>query len=160
MQTYESLGTFSVTREQHDQFKDGSLWQSWAAQYPMLFDENDIENAAQHASRGYYFHEWLAAILVFHTTGFYSLVDHYQFAPHARKNEIFKRLVGDDVAELARKTSTYCPDLLVYSPDFSQWYFAEVKGPTDKLRENQVNFFNKLQNLTKKPIYTIQFTRI
>lgn len=157
MQTYESLGTFKVTRKQHEQFKEGSLWQSWAEQYPMLFDENDVENVAKNASRGYYFHEWLAAIIVFHTTGYYSLVDHYQYAPHARKNKIFRSLVGDKVAELARSTSTYCPDLLVYKPDFSHWYFVEVKGPTDKLRENQVTFFNELQDLTQKQIFTVQF---
>ena len=158
MKQFKSFGSFTVTREQHEQFKEGSLWQEWLEKYSYLFDENDKENAVRHASRGYYFHEWLAAILIFHSTGFLSLVDHYQYTPHARKNGIFKRLVGESVAAIARKSATYCPDLLVYKANFSDWYFVEVKGPSDRLRDNQIDFFEKLEEMTQKPIYLLSFT--
>ena len=33
------------------------------------------------------------------------------------------------------------PDRLVYAPDLSEFYFCEVKGPTDRLRPVQIEYF-------------------
>jgi len=45
---------------------------------------------------------------------------------------------------------------LVYKPDFSDWFFCEVKGGKDRLREEQKNRFEILSALSGKPIYLIK----
>jgi hypothetical protein len=36
------------------------------------------------------------------------------------------------------------PDLLVYAPDLSEFYFCEVKGPKDRLRPVQIEYFRAM----------------
>lgn len=44
-----------------------------------------------------------------------------------------------------------CPDLLVYAPDRSDWFFVEVKGPRDRLRPKQRDYFDELTSVTGRP---------
>ncbi|MCI0396317.1 MAG: hypothetical protein L0322_15445 [Chloroflexi bacterium] len=154
---FKSLGPLPVTKEQHERFKAGELWQQWSESYPLIFDETDKERARKHAPRGYYFYEWLAAVVMYETTGYLSLVDHYQYHQGSRKNGLFRQFVGVKVADEALRIQRYYPDLLVYKPDLSDWYFVEAKGPKDSLQLDQAGSFDKVLQLTGKPIYLMQF---
>jgi hypothetical protein len=46
-----------------------------------------------------------------------------------------------------------CPDLLVYKPDLSDFYFCEVKGPRDRVRSVQAGFFRKLEERLGRPVH-------
>ena len=116
--------------------------------------------AQKNAYRGIGFYESLAAVLIYHATGHLSLVDYYQYGTHVRTNGVFRKLAGSEVTDVVRQTRTYCPDLLVYKVDLSDWYFVEVKGPSDSLRVNQIALFDNLLRSTGKPIYIMQFTQL
>jgi len=45
----------------------------------------------------------------------------------------------------------------VYTPNHTDWFFCEVKGPNDKLRNEQMDFFSELENIAGKPIFVIKF---
>ena len=64
---------FLVNRQQRDRFKSGHLLHEWKLQYPQIFDNRDFEIAQN--QEAYHFYEWLAAILLFHSTGYLSLVE-------------------------------------------------------------------------------------
>ena len=50
-----------------------------------------------------------------------------------------------------------CPDLLVYHPDLSDWFFCEVKGPRDSLRPEQIELFREMEHTTGKDVYVVNF---
>jgi len=62
------------------------------AQFPDLFDEDDVRLAESQGRYGWHFVEWLAAIPLFHRTGYLSLISKYQFATHRRTHEIAKKV--------------------------------------------------------------------
>jgi hypothetical protein len=131
----------------------------------MLFDNDDISIALNQAKMGYHFHEWLAAILLFHTEGLYSLIEQYQFPKHKRKRNIMAKLqIEPNVISYMEKHpehgGTQCPDLLVYKPDFSDWFFIEVKGPKDKLSERQIEFFQDLAVKANKAVEIVKFGNV
>jgi hypothetical protein len=156
---FTDIWVFPYKEEQHDKFRTGKLWQEWARQYPDIFDTDDARLAQSQAAHGYHFFEWLAAILIFQSTGYLSLVEKYEFSNHQRKHEILKKLVMDDVFKLITdKTSkAQNPDLLVYSPSLTDWFFCEVKGRKDRLRQVQKDYFAELENISGKQVYVIQF---
>jgi hypothetical protein len=91
-----------------------------------------------------------------------SLVEHYEFKVQVRKREVAKRLLPPEVFTLVtdhKQTfrGVRCPDLLAYSPDFSDWFFCEVKGPRDRLRENQSRLFEELARVSGKAIRVMRF---
>ena len=47
--------------------------------------------------------------------------------------------------------------MLVYQPDLSDWYFCEVKGPTDRLRPEQEEYFEALSQVSGKEIKILRF---
>ena len=56
-----------------------------------------------------------------------------------------------------RINKVQAPDLLVYAPDYSDWFFCEVKGGSDHLRQAQKDHFIVLSELSGKPIYLVKF---
>jgi len=73
-------------------------------------------------------------------------------------------LVSPNVLELITNHGeefggTQCPDLLVYSPDYSDWFFCEVKGPKDRIREPQRLFFEELFKVSGKEISIVKFKK-
>lgn len=153
--------SFWIDPNHHKEFKSRQLVSSWATSYPFLFDEKDQEIAQNQAHLGYHYYEWLAAILVFHTEGLLSLVEKYQFNSHKSKAKILQRLAPSETIEFIRKHPEFgraqCPDLLVYEPDFSDWFFLEVKGPKDELSTTQIAFFEKLIQVSGKTVRTLEF---
>jgi hypothetical protein len=155
------IGRFEIDRRQQQLFKSGPLPKAWRKQYPQLFDSDDWRLAASQGPLGYHFVEWLAAILLFHMTGFRSLVSKYEFKRHSRKKRILERLVSPEVLDLIRDRSrfgnTQCPDLLVYSPKLDDWFFCEVKGPGDRLSAKQREYFELLASTSGKEVGVIRF---
>jgi len=143
-------------RAHHDQFRAGVLVARWAEMYPMLFDEDDVRIAGNQAAAGYHFFEWLAAIQLYHAQGLLSLVEQYQFANHTGKRAKLAALAAPEVIEFMIAHPEFgghqCPDLLIYRPDMSDWFFCEVKGPTDSLSDGQARFFDALSQLSGKPV--------
>jgi hypothetical protein len=150
--------TFEFNPRQREEFIFGDLAHDWQQRYPKIFDKDDLRLAESQRRLHCHFFEWLAAILLFEKTGYWSLVEQYQFHNHKRKQTVLQKIDSCDLFEaIALPGKAQCPDLLVYAPDFSEWYFCEVKGPSDKIRKNQVLHFQKLAELTGKPVRLIRF---
>jgi len=92
------------------------------------------------------------------------LVSKYEFGNHPRKTAILPLLLQPEaVAFIRRRTArrvTQCPDLLMFAPDFSDWFFCEVKGPGDRVRPDQRCYFRRLASLTARPVYMIRFKQV
>lgn len=153
--TFQRTYTSSTRRA----FMDGSLVDALAKEYPQLYDEDDIKLAKGPQGReGTHFCEWYAAKIIHELTGHLVLVEKAESPAHRRKVEILKQLMPQDhinfIYQLDKPFfgSAQCPDLLAYSPDFSDWYFCEVKGPGDKVREIQEKYFLELKSVIGKPI--------
>ena len=58
------------------------------------------------------------------------------------------------------KAESQCPDLALYLPDFSDWFFCEVKGPTDRLSPAQKRYFSRLEDVSGKPVRSIKLVTI
>jgi hypothetical protein len=133
------LGTFTYSQEERQRFRTAFLWQKWAEIYPNLFDADDCRIAKTQARLGYHFFEWLAAIRIYETTGYLSLVEKYEFKAHHRKHLIARKILPKNVQEILshqnRQNRVQCTDLLVYAANFSDWYFCEVKADKDFLRK-------------------------
>lgn len=152
--------TYYFHRKLREQFKLRKLTDVWFEQYPQIFDENDRLIAKNQPL--YHFYEWLAAILIFHTTGHLSLVEQYAYKRHHRKNQVLRDLLAADLLDFimnhnAEYGKRQCPDLFVYKQDMSEWFFCEVKGPTDSISKGQERFFAALAERSGKPIQFVQF---
>ncbi len=161
MNTFQALGKFPVNSSQHAEFKSGRLWQSWSGLYPELYDSDDVRVAKTQAKMGYHFYEWLAALLIYQSTGYLSLIESYEFKIQKKKQKLLSQILPEAVLSAVREITAegkvQCPDLLVYAPDHSDWYFCEVKGPNDRMREIQKERFQKLAEASGKPIQVIEF---
>lgn len=159
MSNFETLATFTTHRDQHVLFKSSDLVAEWARSYPMIFGADDVRLASSQGGLGYHFYEWLAAVLVYHTLGHLSLVEQYQYESHKRAllAEIMSPDVMSYISNHPEFGSMACPDLFVYLPNLSDWYFCEVKGPGDRLRPKQEAFFRELSARTEKPVRMIEF---
>jgi VRR-NUC domain len=116
---------------------------------PGSFDDDDLRLA--NSQPAIHFYEWLGAIVLHHTTGYLSLVEKYEFATHPRKQQIVAQLLPNPVRELLRDRThgrAQAPDLLMYAGDLSDWYFCEIKGPRDRLRDEQIRKFRLLADMT------------
>jgi len=139
-------------------FQTEQLYKNWFEKYPKLFDKRDFENAKNQARYGSHFHEWLGAILLFQMTGWNSLQQKYQFKKHERKQQILNDLGAKGLIEFFGNQkeknfgSRQPPDLLVYSPDYTDWFMCEIKGPKDRLRKEQKEYFKELENVTNRQI--------
>jgi hypothetical protein len=129
----------------------------WAKQYPKIFDKDDIRVTRK--QQNYHFFEWLAAIIIYNSTGYFSLVEKYEFQNHERKQKILRKLMTNEQITQIYLHGAQCPDLLAYSPDHRDWFFCEVKGPRDKLRKEQITYFEKLKKFTGKRTYVIEFKK-
>lgn len=157
-----NVGTVEFEPAQRAEFAAGPLRQRWRREYPQLFDPQDAVLAEHQPA--YHFYEWLAAIILHHATGYRGLVGKYQFDNHPRKRAIVAKLLGPAVRDLldARTTwgRTQGPDLLMYAPDLSDWFFCEAKGPRDTLSDRQRAFFSALAKASGRAIRLVEFQRL
>ncbi|MFC4452796.1 hypothetical protein [Deinococcus sonorensis] len=164
------LGSLPFTAAQRDLFRAGTLAPTWAAQYPELFDADDLRLTRTQAHNHYF--EWLAAIVLYHSTGYLSLIEKYEpfgkpraGRPHQRKFQVVEQLFGDGSEMLALMKrqdhptygGTQAPDLLVYAPDLSDWFFCEVKGDKDTLKPAQRLYFADLAQVGGRPVRHLHF---
>jgi hypothetical protein len=149
---------------QHKRFRAGGLAHEWRERYPMLFDNQDLKIALYRPS--YHFFEWLTAIILYESMGWLSLVEQYEFKSHRTKQAKLTALVShggmsQDMLKLILKHEDYgntqCPDLLVFAPDYSQWFFCEAKGPRDSFSENQLKFFKELETTSDSQLRVVRF---
>jgi hypothetical protein len=164
MPEFITYATFITTDTHREYFNKGNLVENWSRMYPFLFDAHDTQIALNQRHLGYHYYEWLTAILLYHTKGLLSLIEAYAYKSHERKRGILEALVTGEalnfIASRGISSVTQCPDLLVYTPDRSEWFFCEVKGPKDKLRKKQINFFRELEQKAGKSIKIVNFTNI
>jgi len=144
-------------------FRSGKLWRKWHSDYPDLFDTDDLRLVKNAARLGFHFYEWLAAILLFHSTGYLSLIEKYQYIHkgiHKRKKEVIEKLnskILRSAIDYLSKKRVAGPDLLVYSMRRKDWFFCEVKGDNDTTGKSQEECFKALYEITGKPVRLIRF---
>ena len=141
---------FLYTSIQREAFRSGALLEEWASRYPQLFDERDVEITRKQLN--YHFFEWLAAVLLYESMGYLSLVEKYETASHARKLETFRKAVPGEVYDFVLRNRSGVPDLFVYAPDLSNWFFCEIKGSKDVLRPNQIDRHAEIEAISGKPV--------
>jgi hypothetical protein len=159
----EHFQTFTYLESRRESwYKDGDLIEEWASRYPQLFDTNTLLEARNQRKEKKHFHEWLSAILIYETTGYLSLVEKYQYEKHEAKHRIFRNYAPPEVLECLRTwpDRTQAPDLFVYSRTTEDWFFAEVKGPGDRLRGSQSDLHRRISEITGKKIKLIRLKRI
>ena len=154
------IGTIPFNTDLRKKWKTGKLYEYWAAEYPQIFDDDDLRQARNQGPLGYHFFEWLTAIIIFHATGYLSLVSKYQFKIHERKQFVINRIFPSGLPEIDRGSldvgATQYPDLFLYTDDFDNWFYCEVKGPGDRLSNRQKLVFSELAKVTGKPISIIK----
>lgn len=145
---FRTLDPVTASAEDRARFHSGELLQEWAARYPQLFDEHEVRTATNQL--GGHFYEWFAAVHLYETTGWLSLIESYQFKVQTWKRGVLRELGAAALLEFFDGQGALgfgrrqAPDLLVYAPDFSDYYFCEVKGPTDRLRPVQTEYFTAM----------------
>lgn len=150
------LFTFHST--QRSRFRIGELVSEWSSRYPQLFDEKDIELAANQPN--YHFFEWLSAVMFYEATGYLSLLENYTAKNHLSKIEKFKEVVSHDVFEFSINNQSGLPDLFCFLPNTEDYFFCEVKGGRDRMRSNQDIKIKELEVLTGKNVWVINLQEI
>ena len=142
--------SFSYHPSQRERFRDGSLVQEWLTRYPMLFDKADQGVLVTEHQRRYHFLEWLSAILLFESTGYLSFVEKYTAKSHESKRRKLQGFLQPSIFEWLCMSESGQPDLFVYEPKTGDWFFCEVKGERDKIRENQLAWAQSFNALLVK----------
>ena len=144
------------SEDQLKQWRAGKLHIQWYEQYPMLFDHRDLSTTTNQAPSGYRHGEWLTAIEVYERFGYLSLQEGFEFEKHKRKAELMREILPHEVAKevpiAARDNNVQCPDLLCFLPDYSDWFFCEVKKGADAVGVNQYPRFKQLYEVSKRRI--------
>ena len=160
---FEVIGPIIADKAAESLWRQGILQRQWVDKYPELFDERDLEIFLN--QRHHHFYEASAAIW-WHERGYLSLVEKYDIKTpnerHPRKASIFHQCVSSPLFDrmwVAKKAHGYRgpPDLFVYKPDLSDWFFCEVKGPNDKVRSAQSAFWKELEEIFAKKVRILHF---
>ena len=155
---------FTYSPARRKAFRDGVLWQHWRHQYPMLFDERDEQLALTMASPeagGSHFFEWLSAILLYEATGLVSMQANFVAKNHPLKRQRFEQIVGKACFDHVDSKQPGLPDLFVYPANgIGDWFFCEVKGGPDKLRDNQKERMAELKAFTGKAVKVIKLNEL
>jgi len=151
----DRIASIEYTESQRDRFRSGELVRIWARQYAKIFDKDDIRISRKQPN--YHFFEWLAAITIYNSMGYISLVEKYEFQNHEKKQRILRKLMTNEQIAQIYLHGAQCPDLLAYSPNYKDWFFCEVKCSMDNLRKKQIRYFEKLYKFTGKRTCVIEF---
>jgi hypothetical protein len=165
----ELSGTFRP--EDFDRWKQrresGNLYEEWAAEYPALFGEDDLALVGSDEAK-YHFFEWWGAIHLYTVSGYHSLVEQYAFAKYPRKSEMFRKVLHEfpEVCDFMKRHIpdefgwTQAPDLLVFKRDTSDWFFCDVKSPTDFMRPKQRGYFAELARRTGRQVRILKLIAV
>jgi len=131
----------------------------WREQYPQLFDADDYRCTRKQPTK--HFWEWYAAIHLYEREGAYSLVEKYDCKNHplktARLASVLTARQSEFVNRIYYDHHTQVPDLFVYMPGTHRFWFAEAKGPTDRLRPNQVRGHEAIERELGVPVEILRF---
>jgi hypothetical protein len=123
----------------------------------MLFDSDDLRLARGQPRS--HFVEWFAAIHLFHAFGVWALVEKYAYGRHARKVAVLDAVLAPAARALVRtlraRTGAQPPDLFVFAPDGSRYWFAEVKGPGDRLGGRQAATHSLIRDRLRVPVQLV-----
>lgn len=137
--------------EDRERFRSGELARAWAGQFPQLFDDADLRLALNQPR--YHFYEWLVAVWLYENGGYISLVEKYQFKCHTEAYRRFSELTSPQIVGLFASGGPQAPDLLAYPADRpAEWFFVEVKSPTDRVSVTQAELFQRIEALSAKPV--------
>ena len=104
--------------------------------------------------------------MLHHATGYLPITPTHNFQFPPQQEEIIEKLLpADVVAVIMDQTelgATQAPDLLMYAPDLSDWFFCEVKGvrasgTKDTLSEKQGTKFEQIAKKSGKPVRVLHF---
>jgi hypothetical protein len=133
------------------------LAKEWKSSYETIFDDDDLRLASSQQRN--HFCEWLVAVCLFHQHGVYSLLEKYGYGNHERKVAVLQQLMGlrdrQFIQGMAKELQAQPPDLLVYRPDYSEYWFAEVKGPGDRLKPKQRESHDRIRSKLGARVETI-----
>jgi hypothetical protein len=152
--------TFQYHASQRVHFMEGGLVERWRSIYGDMFDEEDYRLAVNQRQNGNHFFEWLAAVLLRESTGYRSLIEKYESANHAEKLATFRKTVDRGTFEFAMSHRAGLPDLFVYGPLSTNWFFCEVKGGRDVLSARQKELHAKLEQVSKTVVRILWFKKI
>jgi len=111
------------------------LVRQWLQQYPDVFDMDDLRLTVDQPKN--HFCEWFAAIHLFHREGAHCMVEQHVFQNHPTKVARMATLLSErERRTLDAIRAAYAvqpPDLFVFVPKTSRYWFAEVKGLGDRL---------------------------
>lgn len=136
--------SFSYHPSQREKFRTGTLVQEWSHRYPNLFDDDDRRVLLTDHQKKYHFLEWLSAILLFESTGYLSFVEKYTTKSHPNKRLKLEAFLPPTLFKWLCENESGQPDLFVYQPTTRDWFFCEVKGETDRVRDNQIDWAKSL----------------
>ena|SRR6267378_763189 len=112
----------------------------WREQYPNIFDADDLRLTVKQPRNQ--FSEWFAAIHLFHRDGAHSLIGKYLFRNHEQKVATLASVLSQRERDTLQSVCSDChvqpPDLFAFIPKTGRYWFAEVKGPGDRLSPKQV----------------------
>ena len=151
---------FGFDPQRREKFRTGELGEEWRKRYPELFDSDDFRILTTEHQRKYHFFEWLSSVLLYESTGYVSLMEKYCTKSHPRKISLFSELVPKAVFNYLMKTPSGHPDLFSHDPQTGEWFFSEVKGATDTLKDNQILMHKQLQEMTGRSVKIIQLDEI
>jgi len=146
--------------QRRERFKTGQLGKEWVQKYPDLFDSDDVRILNTEHQRKYHFFEWLSSVLLYESTGYVSLMEKYSAKSHPRKIKLISELVPAPVFDFLLNTPSGHPDLFSFDPETGEWFFSEVKGSFDTLKENQISMHNELERMTGRRVRLIQINEI
>lgn len=138
---------FSYHPGQRERFREGSLIHEWRERYAALFDCDDERVLQTVHQRRYHFFEWLSAILLFESTGYVSLLESYTSKQHPLKRKTLSEVLPQAITDWLLANESGQPDLFVYHPITRDWFFCEVKGGLDKIRDNQADWLSRFHAL-------------
>ena len=158
---FRVLAPITATRGQRRRFRSGErpLLREWVEAHPWTFDPHETRTALN--QRKGHFYEWFAAAHFSETRGWHSLIESYQWKTQTWKRGVVSRLGGDGLLrffDTQRRRGfgmRHAPDLLVFAPDFSDYFFCEVKGPGDRLRRVQIEYFEAVAEVSGKEIVVL-----
>ena len=149
--------TIHCTKAIRDLWPD-PLARQWLQQYPDVFDADDLRLTVNQPRN--HFCEWFAAIHLFHREGAHSLVEKYVYQNHPAKVARLAALLSErerktlDAIREARAVQP--PDLFVFVPKTTRYWFAEVKGPGDRLSPKQIRSHDAITRELGVPVEIIE----
>jgi len=147
---------FTFHPERREKFRTGELGEEWVRRYPVLFDIDDVRILRTEHQRKYHFFEWLSSVLLYESTGYVSLMEKYCAKSHPKKIDLFSELVPREVFEFLMSAPSGQLDLFSFHPQTKEWFFSEVKGGRDTLKDNQASMHDQIEAMTDRRVRIIQ----